>query len=133
MIMVDTGPLVALFDPKDAMHSTALRTLKGLRESLMTTVAVLTETFHMLQPDSIGSDRLRDFVMQGGLDVWFFNRGALQRTFELMDQYSDQSMDLADASIIVAAEALQTLDVFTLRLCRISDSPRSSASACSYC
>ena len=114
MILVDTGPLVALFDPRDGLHRRASATLKGLREPLATTVAVLTEAFHMLEPQSIGSDRLREFVMRGGLAVSFLDRPSLVRAFELMEQYADHPMDLADASLIAAAEALETRKVFTL-------------------
>jgi predicted nucleic acid-binding protein len=39
---------------------------------------------------------------------------ALQRAFELMEQYADHPMDLADASLIVAAEILRTRKVFTV-------------------
>lgn len=114
MILVDTGPLVALFDPRDRYHRRAARTLMTLRAPLLSTVAVLTEAFHMLEPQSMGSDRLREFVLQGGLGVWFFDRPAVIRAFELMEQYADRPMDLADASLIVAAEALETRRVFTL-------------------
>jgi predicted nucleic acid-binding protein len=114
MILVDTGPLVALFDPKDGQHQRAAKTLRTLRERLCTTIPVLTEAFHMLQPQSIGSDRVREFVEQGGLSVWFLDRLSLTRAFELMEQYADHPMDLADASVIAAAEALQTRKVFTL-------------------
>ena len=59
MILVDTGPLVALFDRKDAAHRRCSSILKGLREPLKTTIPVLTEAFHMLGPASRESDRLR--------------------------------------------------------------------------
>ncbi len=114
MILIDTGPLVALFDPRDGLHGQASTTLKGLREPLATTVAVLTEAFHMLEPQSVGSDRLREFVMRGGLAVAFLDRPSLVRAFELMEQYADHPMDLADASLIAAAESLETRKVFTL-------------------
>lgn len=113
MILVDTGPLVALFDPRDSCHRRAANTLKTLRTGLWSSVAVLTEAFHMLEPQSVGSDRLRDFVLQGGLGVWFFDQAALARSFELMEQYADRPMDLADASLIVAAETLETRKIFT--------------------
>lgn len=67
MILVDTGPLVALFDPKDERHRQCRATLREIREPVATTVAVLTEAFHILDPASIGSQRLRDFVEGGGL------------------------------------------------------------------
>ena len=114
MILVDTGPLVALFDPKDQQHGRCVRTLKGVREPIRTTVPVLTEAFHMLGPGSLGSDRLREFVVKGGLSVWFFDPAALARAFELMELYADHPMDLADASLVAAAEALSTRKVFTV-------------------
>lgn len=114
MILADTGPLVALFDPRDAMHRRCVATLRTIREPLWTTTPVLTEAFHMLGPDSIGSDRLREFVAEGGLLVWFLDRQTLGHAFELMDRYGDHPMDLADASLIAAAETLGTQKVFTL-------------------
>lgn len=114
MILVDTGPLIALFDPRDDLHERCKRTLKTLRSRLLTTVQVLTEAFHILSPESRGSDRLRDFIALGGLGVWFLDRASLERSFELMEQYGDHPMDLADASMLVAAEALNTRHIFTV-------------------
>jgi predicted nucleic acid-binding protein len=114
MILVDTGPLVALFDPKDGQHDRCVRTLRGIREPIFSTIPVLTETFHMLGPESVGSDRLREFVEKGGLSVWFFDRSTLTRAFELIERSADHPMDLADASLVVAAESLETRKVFTI-------------------
>ena len=114
MMLVDTGPLVALFDPQDGQHARCVRTLKGIREPIATTIPVLTEAFHMLGAASTGSDRLRDFIEGGGLSVWFFERPALTRAFELMELYADHPMDLADASLVAAAESLGTRRVFTI-------------------
>lgn len=75
---------------------------------------MLTEAFHILGPASIGSDRLREFIEQGGLSVWFLDRTTLTRAFELMELYADHPMDLADASLVTAAEALGTRRVFTI-------------------
>jgi uncharacterized protein len=114
VILVDTGPCVALFDPQDAQHTRCREVLRTLREPLYTTVPVLTEAFHMLSPESYGSDKLRDFIEGGGLSVWFMGQADLQRAFELMEQYADHPMDFADASLIVAAEALRTRKIFTI-------------------
>ncbi len=114
MILVDTGPLIALFDPKDAEHERCERYLRSLREPVQTTIPVLTEAFHMLGPASRGSDALREFVAREGLTVWWFDRPALTRAFELMEGYADHPMDLADASLVVAAEATGARKVFTL-------------------
>jgi predicted nucleic acid-binding protein len=46
--------------------------------------------------------------------VWFFDRSSLTRAFELMESYSDHSMDLADASLVAAAEVMNAKRVFTI-------------------
>ena len=116
MILVDTGPFVALFDPQDAGHERCKDILSATREPLFTTTPVLTEAFHVLTPNSIGADRLRDFILDGGVSLWFLDQVATERAFELMEQNGDHPMDLADASVIVAAESLRTTKVFTLDL-----------------
>ena len=114
MILVDAGPLVALFDRQDGQHVRCARVLRGIREPIASTVPVLTEAFHLLGPASVGSDRLREFIEAGGMSVWFFERNGLTRAFELMEQYADHPMDLADASLVTAAEALITRRIFTI-------------------
>jgi len=54
MIIVDTGPFVALFDPQDAEHTRCKDILSVLRDPLFTTIPVLTEAFHLLTPNSMG-------------------------------------------------------------------------------
>lgn len=114
MILVDTGPLVALFDPADAAHERCRTTLEAVDTALCTTVAVLTEAFHLLTPGSLGSMNLMQFVSAGGLIVWPTDDAALQRAFELMQRYSDQRMDLADASLVALAEARELTTIFTI-------------------
>jgi predicted nucleic acid-binding protein len=114
VILLDTGPIVALFDPADGDHRRCADTLAQIEEPICTTVPVLTESFHLLTPGSIGSQRLMDFVTGHGLQVWFLDGNALVRAFELMIQYADHPMDLADASLVVLAESLRLRKVFTI-------------------
>ncbi len=114
MILADTGPLVALFDPRDPSHERCVDALRKVRGLLVTTTAVLTECFHMLTPASHGARGLREFIAAGGLTVWYLDEARLTRAFELMEDYSDHPMDFADASLVVAAERLGTRHVLTL-------------------
>ncbi|MFZ1860376.1 MAG: PIN domain-containing protein [Candidatus Competibacter sp.] len=114
MILVDTGPLVALFDPADRDHLRCAQRLSRIEEPLCTTVPVLTEAFHLLDPSSIGSQRLMDFVAAHGLMVWYLDDAALVRAFELMVRYADHPMDLADASLVVLAETLKLRKILTI-------------------
>ena len=114
MILVDTGPLVALFDPADADHSRCVEVLSGIEEPIGTTIPVLTEAFHLLTPGSLGSQRLMDFISGHGLMVRFLDKQMLERGLELMMKYADRPMDLPDASLVVMAEHLKCRKVFTI-------------------
>jgi predicted nucleic acid-binding protein len=114
LILVDTGPLVALFDPVDGSHRRCVKILETIAEPIVTTIPVLTEVFHLLRPASQGSRRLMDFIVDGGLAIWSLDQADLTRAFELMVEYCDQPMDLADASIVVSAERQRIRKVFTV-------------------
>lgn len=114
MILVDTGPLVALFVPKDPDHSACVAILEQIDEPLCTTTPVLTEAFHLLSPASTGAQRVMDFITRGGLPVWHLDDASLHLAFERMVQYADHPMGLADASLVVLAVTLQQEKVFTI-------------------
>jgi predicted nucleic acid-binding protein len=48
------------------------------------------------------------------MDLWWFSERSLFRAFRIMDDYADQAMDLADASLVAAAEVLRVTRVFTI-------------------
>ena len=114
MILVDAGPLVAIFNPKDADHRLCRVALQGLREPLVTTTPILTEAFHILGPGTGAANRLRDFIEKDGVAMWFLDRQGLSRGFELMEVYADRPMDFADASLVAAAERLDIRTIFTI-------------------
>ena len=114
MILVDSGPLVALLEEHDYHHERCHRTLQSLDTTLATTTPVLTEALHLLRPGSPASFRLTDYVRHGGIAVLPMEPESLRRCFDLMQRYADTPMDFADASIVAAAEQVGTEKVFTL-------------------
>ena len=114
MILVDTGPLVALFDPTDTAHRACVEVLATIRRPMGTTVCVLTEAFHLLMPGSLGAENLMGFVTGGGLQMLELDDQDLTRAFELMVQFADAPMDLADASLVAIAEKLELRQIFTV-------------------
>lgn len=114
MILIDTGPLVALFNPKDNYHAHCRSVLQSLREPLLTTVPVLTEAFHLLVPGSKGALALGTFVQKKGIAVWSLDDDGLKMALLLMEKYADKPMDLADASLVSAAQVLETQRIFTI-------------------
>lgn len=114
MTLLDTGPLVGLFDPRDPSHAACRRALERLGGPLLVTVPVLTEAFHFLSPRSRGSAALRTFLLSGAVEPWFLDPAGMVRALALMERYADAPMDFADASLVVAAERSGTRRVLTL-------------------
>jgi predicted nucleic acid-binding protein len=114
MVLIDTGPLVALFDPADPYHTRTKSLLEDLESDLYTTSPVLTETFHLLGPATKGSDNIRTFIRGGGVLLYPMSRIDLMEAFRLMDQYADKPMDFADASLVTAARDLDIYRIFTV-------------------
>jgi len=114
VLIIDTGPMVALFDPRDPDFRACHEILKSIQEPLYTTEAVLTEAFHILDPNSRGAHGLMQFIREDFVSIVALSKADIGRSFELMHQYSDCPMDFADASLIVVAENMKIKSVFTL-------------------
>lgn len=113
-ILVDAGPLIALFDRSDAHHS-GVRDLIGDRPAqLISTWPVVTEVSHMLDFDVRAQLDFLRWVSARGVILHEIDEGALERIIELTSKYQDRPMDLADASLVVAAEQLNLYEVISI-------------------
>ena len=110
MILVDTGFLVALAARRDKRHAAAMAVLAKLREPMITTWPVLTETCHLVgsRVSVDSSIALHRSVYDGAFQLFGLEHAHLVRAAELMTKYRDLPMDLADASLVILAEELGT-------------------------
>jgi predicted nucleic acid-binding protein len=103
-ILIDAGPLIALFDAGDKHHSGVRAFLKKNPYRFVSTIAVFTEVSHMLD---FNVNVLRDFyewVMYKGVIIGDINQNDMLRLLELTDKYADVPMDFADATLVITAE-----------------------------
>lgn len=114
MIIIDTGPLVALFDRDDKYHGRCVEILKGIEGPLVTTWPVLTEAFYLLNFSVSVQDDLWQFILRGGVRIEPIKESAYSRCRELMKKYKDLPMDLADATLVAMGEEMRLATVFTL-------------------
>jgi predicted nucleic acid-binding protein len=108
VILADTGFWLALANRRDRYHSQARGALARIREPLLTTWPVLTETSHLLVA-RLGSEALFKFVesaTRGAFELFELHRRHFPRMLALMQKYHELPMDLADASLVVAAEEI---------------------------
>ena len=117
MTLCDTGPLVALIDRDDQHHTRCVEALSTLPASpLLATWPCLVEAMYLLW--RVGGFHAQDELwgyLADGLVV--LHRPAIrewQRIRTLMRQYRDTPMDVADASLVAAAEYHELRRIFTL-------------------
>ena len=128
MTLTDTGPLVALIDKGDSNHARCVSALSALPSGgMITTWPCLTESAYLLRREGGWSfvAALWRYVDAGALRVHLPSESELQRIRNLMETYRDTPCDLADASLVAAAETLGITRIFSLdshfRIYRMSD------------
>lgn len=117
MTLCDTGPLVALIDHDDPHHQRCVTVLGALPPSaLVTTWPCLTEAMYLLgRADGLpAQDALWHYLADDLVVLHAPETTEWERMRTLMWQYRDTPMDLADASLVAAAERLELRRVFTL-------------------
>jgi predicted nucleic acid-binding protein len=102
-IIVDAGPLIALFDRDDRYHGRAVEFVANCRSSLLTNLPVLTEATFLLQ-FSVQAQRDLLLWVHQSLEVDQDTAGDLPRIAALMEKYRDMPADFADASLVALAE-----------------------------
>ena len=113
-ILVDTGPLVAVFNHRDALHAACVEVFKSLRTPLLTVWPVVTEAMHLLGSASRAQEGLWQLLLTQALLVLPLGDGDVRRMHELVHQYRNQPMDLADAALTRVAEREKIATIFTI-------------------
>ncbi len=108
MIIVDTGAWVGLANRRDDYHEPCRRFFLSNREPLITTYPVLVETVHLLF-QRVGVAMALSWmetICHQGLRIFTLEQSHLPRIAALMRQHRNLPMDLADASLVILAEAV---------------------------
>ena len=113
-VLVDTGPLVAIFSQRDNAHESCITTLEQLSPPLITTWPVLTETAHFIRSYPGAVLNLLNSTLNGLFDVKELGPAATSWMLNYLKKYQDRKVSLADASLVYLAELNDLDTVFTL-------------------
>ena len=113
-ILIDAGPLIALFDKSDRYHKRSINFIRDFKGELFITWPVITEASHMLDFNINAQIGLLKWMRRGALQLFDLNNTQLHRLIELTEKFNDVPMDLADASLIVAAESLGIKEIASI-------------------
>ena len=101
--IIDSGPLIALFDGSDKYHNDVLNFMKVYKGKLITSWAVITEVSHMLDFNlQVQIDFLK-WCEVGGIEVYNITQDEISNIRVMMEKYIDIPMDLADGTLMYIA------------------------------
>ena len=92
-MLVDAGPLIALFDKSDHYHERAVSFLKKHQGLLITTWPVITEVSHMLDFSTKTQINFLTWINRGGLQIFDLEFYHLIRVIELSEKFQDVPME----------------------------------------
>ena len=108
-IVVDAGPLMALFDRNDRHHRRAVEFVRTCQSRLVTNLPVLTEATFLLR---FSVEAQRDLLIWAHRSVEIDGTTTdLPRIAALLEKYHDLPADFADESLIALAERLNLRQV----------------------
>lgn len=114
MAIVDSGPLVALFDRSDARHAWAVERFREMEAPLLVCEPVLTEVLFLLRRWPRAQRDVLQLLETGALRIAFSLAQEIEPVRQLMQKYSDVPMSLADACLVRMAEIHSDRGICTL-------------------
>ena len=113
-ILIDSGPLIALFDDDDNHHRGVKDFIKKRSYRFISTLAVFTEVSHMLDFSVNAQLDFYKWTIDMGVILSDINQNDMPRIMELTEKYSDLPMDFADATLVVTAEKTGIREIISL-------------------
>jgi predicted nucleic acid-binding protein len=115
-VICDTGAIYALYDADDAHHAACRALVETERGPLFLPVVLLAEIDYLLSV-RLGTDAAVEFlesVESGAFTLVDLAADDVPRCRELMRQYRDLPLGLADASVVATSERLNIQHLFTV-------------------
>jgi uncharacterized protein len=103
-ILIDTGPLIALFDKDDAYHQAVTDFIRAKPYRFISSTAVLTEVLHMLDFNVAVQISFLEWITKDGILIHDIQQSDLSQIMLLTQKYRDRPMDFADATLLVIAQ-----------------------------
>ncbi|GHV86717.1 pilus biogenesis protein [Spirochaetia bacterium] len=103
-ILIDSGPLIALFDQDDKYNKRIAAFIRDKSWRLVTTSAVVAEVSHMLNFNVLTQINFFEWILRRGLLIEDIKQQDIGRVIELTRKYKDLPMDFADCTLVIAAE-----------------------------
>jgi uncharacterized protein len=113
-VLIDTGPMVALFSEHDGQHGRCTDALKALQAPLLTCWPVIAEAAWLLRRRPHSLYQLFDGFGNGMFGLLPLGADDLPAIAAVMRRYEDAGLPFADAALAYLADRENIRTVFTL-------------------
>jgi len=115
-LIADSGAIYALYDSRDRHHAAITRVVEEERGPILVPTAILAEIDYLLRI-RLGSRAILRFiqgVVGGGFTLESLTHADAKRCADLLENYADLDLGLADASVIATAERKRIRRILTV-------------------
>ena len=113
-ILLDTGPLVAIVNRREAFHQWVTQTTTNFSSPFFTCEAVITEACFLLQNIYGGEDAIMGLVKSKKIIIPFQFSEEVDAIRELMQRYRSVPMSFADACVVRMSKLIGGSSIFTI-------------------
>ena len=116
MIVIDTGPLFAIYDSSDRYHNSVREYLEQMRPSISLSPYVLAELDYLVQTRfgaKVEISMLND-ISNGSFILESFDGEDLMACVKIIEKMNNQEIGLTDASVVHLAQRNNTNTIMTL-------------------
>jgi predicted nucleic acid-binding protein len=113
-LAIDTGPLVAFLNARDAFHRWAIETFGEIEPPLQTCESVISEACFLVRDLKGGPDAVLSMVSRRLVAVSFHLDAEIDPVRRLVAKYASVPMSVADACLVRMTELDSELSVITL-------------------
>ncbi|MBH8574046.1 PIN domain-containing protein [Nostocaceae cyanobacterium CENA369] len=113
-VLLDTGPLVAFINNRENLHDWTVNEWKKIEPLLLSCEAVITEACSLLRDLYGGEDAIMSLLNTGIIQISFYLSDEIGTVRELLKQYQNVPMSLADACLVRMSELINGSSVLTL-------------------
>jgi len=113
-VIVDTGPLVTLFDTTSQHRSWVMEQYRQMRPPVFTCESVISEAVFIMRRDGLNPKWLLDSIQRGAVQCEFDLASEIEAIRAMFHRYGDRPISIADASLVRMSELEPESVIFTL-------------------
>ncbi|MDB4474117.1 PIN domain-containing protein [Opitutaceae bacterium] len=114
LVILDTGPMVALLNRRDKFHDWVKRELSQIDVPIVSCEAVFSEASYLMRGTDYGFRRLCALASEGLVELNFSLSSQFESVATLLRKYQDTPMSFADACVVRMSEVLPHSKVLTI-------------------